>query len=327
MDLSKARVEPFLNLLRFHNEFNDSVKLTYASLSYMKSVSQELDGELKVTNLIDSVGNPWGKGKRIPSVIDKIGHVEINYAGMALVEVMASFEGYLVNSIAACNQFSDHFNSTYYPHVHSPSHNPEYLNECCLKKATEKADKKKAKNLIGFFQNQLGIVDLTFKHYLALFQYFRTVRNCFAHGGGRASDEYVTYSISQEFKDAVTFWGNKSSGLPPNMPVVSAGEMITLEVTNSIMASAVCYNIGIIINGEMVKLIGEEGFLKMSLHYSMICKFHEHQLLSHDIVISPIQNFLNSRYNIPGKKDDVIKRLKHFNLWDQCVARFHEKYP
>ena len=326
MDLSKVQTEPFIGLIEFHNEFNKSVKVTTA-LNNTKRIGESwFFGTKRISKMIDKTGNPWGKGRKIPEISSLIDNVEIDYSGMALVQVMAYFESYLVNVLSSAIQFIPSFRLTEYAHQHIENTNPELFFYCCTEKAEQKAWQKKAKRFINTIENDLNISDPDFVKLKPLFHYFRTVRNCFGHSNGSANQEYVNYSTSTEFSNAILYWNLLSNNDAPILPVVSIGNKIDLHVTNSIHASALCYKLGSIINDALVTKLGDEGMIRMAIYYSTQCSYHKYQANNHKHAENAVANFLR-KYNINQKKDQTRIDMVNYGLWEDCKLHFRGKYP
>lgn len=326
MNLSKVQTEPFIGLIEFHDVFNKSVKLTTASLDKINRISQGCFGTRRITKIIDKTGNPWGKGKRIPDIPNLVSQVEVDYSGMALVQVMAYFESYLVNILSSAIQFSPSFRTAHYKHSHTENLNPELFFNCCKEKADQKAWQKKAKHFINTIEKQLNISDNDFSKLKPLFQYFRTVRNCFGHANGYANQEYVNYSTTSNFNNAVIYWNSLTKKHAPLLPITSLGEKIELHVTNSIHASALCYKLGKIINDALVVKLGEEGLLRMSIYYSTQCSYHKFQSNNHKYAENSVSNFLG-RSNIIQKNEQTRIDMINYGLWEDCKNYFRIKYP
>ena len=328
MDISTAISEGFAIYNRFHNNLNLGSKVNAAGLKTLSRIVDVENGDIIMGTLVDTVGMPWGNNKPFPKPTQIIENVYQNLINNTIVQAFSGFEHYLTNVIADLAHFSEPGRNTLFIHAHTdseykPTQPPEY-SKCCISYAEQFAKNNVLSVRINELCDKLNIKDDIITNLLPLFEYFRNSRNCIAHLDGVVNKDFVESWENEELAKSINYWNMITRGKAPVLPEPIRGKKINFNITNSIMASAICFRISQLINKAAIALLGIKGFVHMAIYYSLFVEYHDYR--SERISNSPegaISNYLSNRYFVKKvSKQEVIDVAKELNLWKLSMTRF-----
>jgi hypothetical protein len=327
IDFSKALLESFVRFIKFHNQFNETVRVTLASFIALRDRVDKPDGIDFLNKVIKSAKMPWGESPRGLEGVKLIDLVKTNQGQLSIIEVVSAFDSFTLDFVENLTQFSSHLRSAGKPFNHAHTMvicdhaNPVEFSRCCQAAAIQYCDNHRLYRRIEDLTNDLGITNPEIQSLLPFFHYFRLARNCFAHYGGRANKEIVEHSQSKSLTNSINHWNTATRKEAPKLPALSFGQPIELTLVHAILASAVCFKIAKELNYNATNLLGAEGFIHMSAFYSLFSAFHEYRRPSHKHFYSPIMYFL-ARYRVSyTKREEVIEIAKKMGILQHIHRR------
>lgn len=326
MDISKSNTESFVRYLRFHEKFNRTVKVATTSLNTLKRIVDVPNGDILLGVFVDSNDKPWGKSKRYPNTEEIIDSTIISFSEMSLVESLSAFDWYTAEVISELCQFSPKVRETKFTHAHTDSEykptKPIDYQKCCVSYGIQYSNNHRLATRLEQFGSDLEITSHCYLELLPLFHYFRLVRNCYAHYNGRIDKELENHIKNPRFSESLTYWNNLCSNLAPDLPVGIQGDKINFSNLNSIMSSAVCFELAKIINIKAVELLELDGIYSMAAFHSLLSTYHEFRKDNHRFPEGAVANFLSNRYSVKDVNTKEIPReLKRLEIWRHCFKR------
>jgi hypothetical protein len=328
MNIDVAVTEAFSIYIKHHLDLNLSSKVTTGSVATIRRIVDVPNGDKLMGELIDTADMPWGTGKPFPNPTQILDKVIKNLAYNGVVQSFSGFEFYLTHLIADLAHFSPLKESTF-KHAHTDSkynpNDPPSFPRCCFAYAEQFAVNNALWTRISELKDKLGIKDKNLDALMPLFDYFRSMRNCIAHLEGMADKDFIEVADSAELKAGYIFWNkNYARGKAPALPVVERGTKININVTHTIFASAVNYEIGRIFNAKAVELLGIDGIVEMACYYALLVDKsdfrNDRKVGSADGAVS---NFLSNKYFVKEvSSEKTIAALKKLNLWKQSIERY-----
>lgn len=328
MDINNSNSEAYALYNRFHNSLNLSSKVAAAGLYTMNRIVDVENGDIIMGTLVDTLGMPWGKNKPFPEPTIIIEKVYQNLIDNTVIQAFSGFEHYLTNLIADLAHFSEKGRNEIFIHAHidseyKPTKPPEF-SKCCFSYAEQFAKNNVLAVRVDELANKIGVKSDVLINLNPLFDYLRNLRNCIAHLDGVANKDMVESWENEEFQKSFDFWNSLNRAKAPPLPKPIRGKKIKLDITNSILTSAVCFKIAQCLNEQIPKLLQIDGYVLMAAYYGLLVDFHEYrnerESKSAQGVIS---NYLTNRYYVKDvSSDEIISITRKLGIWDDCRARF-----
>jgi hypothetical protein len=276
MDIDRARTEAMAQYADAHDALNVMVRVASAGLHALQDQVGGVDGAEKLGELVDAVGIHAWNTKRFRAPTKRVGEARLSLAGLATASAVGAFDWYTVRLVEELGRFSPLGNAGgLCAHSHA-----------ALGDARQRADARCCRGFAEVYGLRFTldgrIEDLCDRllatgrpPLLPLFHFFRFLRNCLVHSGGRAdlalADQAADPSTQQAFEDLNT----TTSGETPALPRISVGEVVQLQAEHAILASAVCFRIAEGLDRVAVPLMGSEGLTRMAAHYAVLTTFRE----------------------------------------------------
>ena len=291
MNTNNANSEPYFRFLRFREDFDRSIKVTYGALQLV----QDNAGILDATKL--SVGcEPWGKETIWTDIPKHIKSSTLFISQLGLVRIFSAFEDYLSGIRDEYNRFQS-LNGT------SPKTNLNLQGE-----------ELPEKPLLAFCRD-IGFPIEELNHLLPIYDYIIETRNCIAHRAGRASKGLIKIAESPELATCLTEWAGKAL---PTLPPLKFGKPIEFMPRHAILASVIFILIAKHINKTLISVIGEKGLVYMASYHGLLSadRIHTGALNTPE---SFVNNILFTRYRVRDHKaDQTPALLKAIGKWNDC---------
>jgi hypothetical protein len=328
MDISNANTEAYAVYNRFHNNLNLTSKVAAAGILTLKRLVNVDNGDVIMGTLVDTVGLPWGTNKPFPNPTNIADNVYENLINNTFVQAFAGFEHYLTNLIADIAHFSEKGRIEIFVHAHTdsdynPNKPPEY-SKCCLAYAEQFAKNNVLYVRVSELCDKLEISKNEINKLLPLFDYFRNIRNCIVHLNGTANKDLIESWEDSTLKDSIGYWNSISRKDAPALFEPTRGKKVELNLTNSIMASALCFKIAQLINNQIPEILGTKGYIHMAAYNSLLVDFHEYRdERKSNTPEGVVSNYLTNRYFVKDySTPEFVDVLKSMNLWKHCRKRF-----
>lgn len=174
--------------------------------------------------------------------------------------------------------------------------------------------------------DKLDFHDSIFDKLSPLFEYFRLLRNCYAHAEGIANRELEEYAQTEKLLKSFDYWNSHFARLKaPTLPKIERGSKLEVKVTHSILSSAVNYKLATILNRRAVELLDLVGLVRMAAYYSLFIEQSTSARFKYRTAESAVTDFLSSRYLVKNLSSaDAIQILKNLELWGRCQTQFKE---
>lgn len=316
MDLSIAITEPLVNLVSFHNRFNQLVKITGAALHRLLDDTKGAGGQDIVSKYIRVSDQFWGTTKFANP--ERIVTKSINQnSNLWIVEVFSAFDIFMDGVRAELDRW------------HAVSGMPKIKGE--LK------DEDGNISLTSLYK-QTSWDDSAVSKYSKVFDFFRVCRNCIAHRSGLASK--LLAKINKDIGELKEFdeWpvsvrkvsrkkaANKPAPLRQrrgiSLPTIKVNQPVGSEPQHAVFASTLAYRIAEDINRHLVKTLGAQGLAYMAAHHSVLADEQPTPVTSYTPEAA-VTYFLANRYrvkNVTGEK--TIAALKSLGVWKKVRDKF-----
>ena len=328
MNILDTNTEAFAIYNRFHNNLNLTSKVAAAGILTLKRLVNVDNGDIIMGALVDTVGLPWGTNKAFPNPTQITDNVRENINYNTFIHAFSGFEHYITNVISDISHFSEKGRNEIFVHAHTdsdynPNKPPEY-SKCCLSYAEQFSKNNVLAIRISELCLKLSITNDEIKKLLPLFDYLRNVRNCLVHLDGTANKDLLESWENKDLQKSISFWDSINRKDAPELLEPIRGKKIKLDLTNSILASAVCFKIAQLINKEVPKLLGEEGYVHMAAYYSLLIEFHDYRNeRKSNSTEALVSNYLTNRYFVKEvTASEIISHLKKLELWEYCRKRY-----
>lgn len=328
MDISNANTEAYVIYNRFHNNLNLTSKVAAAGVLTLKRLVDVDNGDIIMGTLVDTVGLPWGTNKPFPNPTQITDNVYENLINNTLVQAFAGFEHYLTNLIADISHFSEKGRNEIFLHAHTDSdynpNNPPEYSKCCLAFAEQFAKNNVLHIRVTKLCEKLGLTRNEIDKLLPLFDYFRNLRNCIVHLNGTANKDLIESWEDSSLQTSIEYWNSLSRKDAPALLEPVRGKKVNLNLTNSIMASALCFKIAQLINSQIRELLGVKGFIHMAAYNSLLVDIHEYRdERKSNTPGGAVSNYLTNRYFVKDyTTPEFVDELKNMDLWKHCRKRF-----
>ncbi len=333
MNLEKATTEAFASYNAFHEQLNQTLKVSLGSIHDMRTKVSGKQGPQVMGEIIDNLCLPWGKKKNYPKPDETLNSVNKNLCKNGISQAFSGFELYMTHLIAILAQFSILRNDTF-KHAHTTSiyneKNPPSFANCCFSYAEQYAKNNVLANRLIKLQQDLNISDPIINELLPLFDFFRLLRNCIVHLDGIANKDLKEFSETETLQKSFSYW-NKNFGKErsPSLPKIERGKAIEITPPQTIFSSAVNYKIAQILDRKAVHILGNTGMSWMACYYALLIDEH---IYRDSLVSRSPENIVNfylaSRYLIQETNgEETIQELLNCGVWKSAIARHIYLYP
>ena len=328
MNISNANTEAFAIYNRFHNNLNLTSKVAAAGVLTLKRIVNVDNGDVIMGTLVDTVGLPWGTNKPFPNPTQITDNVYENLIYNTFVQAFAGFEHYLNNLIIDISHFSERGRNEIFVHAHTDSNynpnKPPSYSKCCSAYAEQFSKNNVLSVRVTELCDKLNISKTEINKLLPLFDYFRNIRNCIVHLNGTVNKDLIESWEHPSLIESIAYWNSLSRKNAPALLEPIRGEKINLNLTNSIMASALCFKIAQLINSQTSSILGHDGFIHMAAYYSLLIDAHEYRSeRKSNTPEGTVSNYLTNRYFVKDfTTPEFVDKLKSMNLWKYCRKRF-----
>lgn len=295
MNLVDANTEPFYRFVRFHEGFNRNIRVMTGALELLRARTATSSGKIKST-LLPTGNEPWGevtKWNDVPPLLDSSTHF---VAQMGWIRVYSAFEDFLGGIRAERDRYF------LFSNREIPS------------------DDRTSENLLISFCRSMSFHERPLSYLVPLFEYINCMRNCIVHRSSRATSALVEISESAAFKRCCGQWPNARGKRLPALPKLRAGDEISLKPRHAILASEVCFNAASYMNQCLIGMLGENGFLNMAAHHSLLT-VEPSDFGDARSAETTVNKNLFGRYRV--KDHDATQtaaRLRALGLWEKCYA-------
>ena len=254
MRLDDAATSPLLAYLDAHNEMSQLIKVLTVGLFELEAKAKDAGSAKYFQNAIAEIEEPWGKGVTLGDAAALAQSGKLLVPGWALGHVFATIDSLKGDAEAEQDSLGTRTNIV----EKAPTGDRE------VDSSTSDEDFLGKRGWLPFD------ADL-----LRLLQYFRVIRNCFAHRGGRASAFLQSLGEDKKLSSAEAALGTRkkkdgSRAAPPLLPRYRDGELIALAPRFVIYASHVGLQYAIHINGRLVSEAGLGGLVKMAARHGLL---------------------------------------------------------
>jgi hypothetical protein len=163
---------------------------------------------------------------------------------------------------------------------------------------------------------------------LPLFDFFRRCRSRILHQDGTAGSDLVDFTKSKYMGAAFKSLGPAVCKMAPELPELKATEPIVLSPSHAILFLVVARSLFTALTARIRPKLDESGYFRMTAHYAYGAPNHSFRRSYYKYVWTPASTFLDERYHLCAlDKHDLIRWLRHLELWDAISARFAELFP
>ncbi|HWK47261.1 MAG TPA: hypothetical protein VNT30_21235 [Stellaceae bacterium] len=308
MDLSKARSEPFVRLVEFHDAFNRSMKLCSASVAFVERMAGLPEAGKPLSEIIlRADSEPWGHSPW-KSIEEAAPQAKSFVAELGIVRAMSAFEDYVTRAWSELDRAEGSTPAT----------------ETAAKPDTG-SEEAEASDPVPPYSNILARLQLApDPNVLRVVEFMVMARNCIVHRSNRASAALQKSRESDELRAALGSWSRRSGKWKVSFPAVVKGSPVPWLPRHSIAASDCFYRLARQIDSKVVARLGDCGMVLMATHWC---------LLEKDPVPSPaklnaqtvIRTQLHGRYGAKSiDANEVIGLLRGSGKWKNALAAFEK---
>jgi len=333
MDVSNSVTEALNRYHFWREEFHTLIAAAAAGQTLLGSVVSVPNGAEVLGALVDSVGEPWPKGKRFPEPKTTVDTASSVLWGLLIVQALSAFDEYTVSALEDLLEFdAASRGQTPFEHDHKDMFAvaPPRRSGCCPAVAGTYCFRDGLGSRIEDFDKDLDLrLASSLIEVLPLFHYFRRVRNRIVHSNSWAGEGLEDYSKSDELRKAVATWDNTYCQRPsPRLPAIHSDQRLSFLPRHVIMVSTICYEFAKAIDRAFVQRLGEDGIVRMALYYSLVAPEHPTRSATHKRPEAPLGNFLYARFGaVDFSRDSLLARLRELGLWEATVSLHRMRYP
>jgi hypothetical protein len=281
MDLSRAVSEPFVSVIGFHNSFNRNIKFAFGAIAAIEPPS---DGLLE----LPTGGEPWGETTLWKNSTAMKGNASQFIAELGIARAESAFEDYLRGVTAELDRAGIQIPASFPPQI-GPS-----------------------------IDSRIQIPAQALTTLASLREFFDCVRNCVVHRSGRASNNLAALASSNALGTALLTWGKRRVGWSVSIPSITPGQIVPWQPRHAILASDVYYRFAMLIDRQLVTVLGPTHFAKMAAHWCLLAD-SKVPCSAYRSPEAMVRTLLQNRYKAKGTTQaGVIAALKATGCWQQC---------
>jgi len=297
MDLMNANTEPYYQFHRRNEEFNRTMRITVAGLSFVRQQQRSVSGPAKLPTDGEPFGiNLWNNPAQGVTPAKRF------IAQMGVVRAVTLLEDLCVGIKAEYDRFTSFVGAV-------------------AKSSTVVNDEEDGLSPRALFTN-LGFKEDVLDSTEPLYNYFSKMRNCIVHRSGRATAELSEHAVSPRLTACVDEWKGPRGKKLPALPTVTTGDDLALLPRHAILASEVCRRIAVDANAQLLNYLSENGVVYMAAY---------HSLLSERPVLTAARNtpqavlnyFLTDRNRVQlESRDEAVRILSRMGRWKPYLRKF-----
>lgn len=297
MDIDAAISEPFARLIRFHNSFNRSIKVSFGALSLLSD--QLASGSGSQAFALPTGSEPWGQATRWRNLDGPVKDAAIFLAELGIARAVAAFEDY-------ANGAKDEFD------------------RAGLSQAGAKRDGVSA---LHGFDAVVGLDTEDMTDLLRLVEFFDTARNCVVHRSNRASGYLASLRADPALEETLGRWPKRIGKWSVSLPPIIEGHIVEWRPRHAILASDVYYRAAVQLDRLLVQKMGPLALARMAAHW---CFFADPPAPcpskhSPDVMV---RAQLADRYQVRNLTvAETIALLRELDQWDSARAAWAKRYP
>lgn len=331
MDISRAGTEAYVRYHFFREAFHTMIASTAAAHTLLHSVVGCSNGPDLLGSLIDSAGEPWGRKKRILDPQRTVHDAAALHSNLLIVQTLSAFDAFTRNLLVDLSEFappSSVPSGLHHQHTAFWDLTPARRAGCCSNQAHLFTSTNGLDTRIEGMSSLFAHLPQQLSGLLPLFHYFRQARNRIVHSNAYPGDGFDAYANSPELLASVTLWNSCFANRPaPPLPLIEPQQQLRCLPRHAVLCSTVCYEFAQELDRKASGLLGQSGFTRMALYYSLVAPSHPFRARSHRLAEAPVANFLSNRYRVRNcKRDSIRSSLVASSLWDLAKAKHAAMY-
>lgn len=297
MDIDNALSEPAVRLVEFHNAFNRNVKISFGAL---ESVSQQaLAGATGDVLALPTGGEPWGLETRWRNLEAPVKDAAGFLAELGLVRATAAFEDFLTGAKAEFDRAG-----------------------LAARGATAGGT-----SAMGGLDAIFGIAPAAIVDLARMAQFFDVARNCVVHRSNRANAQLAALRADAALTDTLDRWPKRIGRWTVSLPAVDEGRTVDWRPRHAIMASDVYYRCAMLLDRQLVTLLGPPGLAAMAAYWCFSADPPVHCPAKLDAG-TMVRTQLVGRYKARATTlAETIEHLRTVGRWDEIRTIFDRLYP
>ncbi len=316
MDLSSANTEAFIQLHRFHEHLNRTIKTLVIGLGLASEAVQENRPQESIRQLLYDRDWLWGgmPDWNEPDALIDEARRDIGQTGV--VRAFSAFDFFLDSIEADLASWAHRLLSTDQRGL------PKRAKESPppIEDETESADR-----LVGFY-DRLGVGRDGIEFIWPVYRYFRLARDCIVHRRGVASRASAELSNSSQISEAIKGWATYT-GEMNNIELLSLeeGQEIAFTHRQALLASSVIRLIALDINRICLAKLGAAGVVFLTARRLFIDRPPSLKVLSFRSVENAMHGILGDRYRITGLiAAETRQIMRELDIWPLCNKRLKD---